>query len=98
MTSHVLPPITDTGYISNAVSAINGIGNTSCPWVLQVLPGQRINLTLYDFMVADRYKTGSAHRDAERGERYCQVSNVCQNTSMEYRESTHTRYPKKTGN
>ena len=77
MTSHVLPPITDTGYISNAVSVINGIGSTSCPWVLQVLPGQRINLTLYDFMVADRYKTGSAHRDAERGERYCQVSNVC---------------------
>ncbi len=61
-----------------------GLGGSPCPWELHAHPGQRINITLFDFMVAERYKTGGgggggAAGTASRGggtsgERFCQVS------------------------
>ncbi len=64
---------TSEGYLANIVTEKKQFGSEKCPWVIQVQPGQTINLTLYDFMVANRYTSGQAHRKAEAGERFCQV-------------------------
>ncbi len=39
----------DEGYISSIVTQESGVGSTMCPWKISLSPGQRINLTLYDF-------------------------------------------------
>ncbi len=62
------------GYLANIVTEKKRFGSEKCPWVIQVQPGQTINLTLYDFMVANRYTSGQAHSKGEGGERFCQVS------------------------
>ena len=36
-------------YISSRITQETGCGTTLCPWVIEVLPGQRINITLLDF-------------------------------------------------
>lgn len=38
------------GYISNVVSAEQGVGTADCPWRVQVRPGQRINFTVLNFL------------------------------------------------
>lgn len=38
------------GYISNVVSAEQGVGTAECPWYIQVRPGQRINFTILNFL------------------------------------------------
>jgi len=38
------------GYISNIVSAEQGVGTASCPWLVQVRSGQRINFTVVNFL------------------------------------------------
>ena len=38
------------GYISNIVSADQGVGTADCPWIVQVRPGQRINFTILNFL------------------------------------------------
>ena len=40
---------THPGFISNTVSTAKGVGTITCPWKIKLAPGQRINLTLYDF-------------------------------------------------
>ncbi len=37
------------GYISNIVTEEIDVGDIMCPWVITLQPGQRINVTLYDF-------------------------------------------------
>ena len=39
------------GYLSNAVTKTTGCGSVTSPWILEGLPGQRINITLWDFNV-----------------------------------------------
>ena len=38
-----------SGYLANAITDATGVGSTSCPWKISMSPGQRINITLYDF-------------------------------------------------
>jgi len=38
------------GYISNIVSAEQGVGTAECPWYIQVRRGQRINFTILNFL------------------------------------------------
>ena len=71
-----------TGYIAGLVSqTIEGCGSTRCPWLVQVRPGQVINLTLYDFYSPTA--SGSAHlSDPARGQQPArprsQSSDMCQ--------------------
>ena len=37
------------GLISNYMTAASGCGSTGCPWVVEALPGQMINISLFDF-------------------------------------------------
>ena len=37
------------GYLSSAVTAETGCGTSYHPWVIEVDPTQRVNITLYDF-------------------------------------------------
>ena len=39
------------GYIANVVTEGTGYGTSFCPWKIKLAPGQRINITLYDFGV-----------------------------------------------
>lgn len=47
----------DEGHLSSYSSQTSMQGTQSCPWRIFVKPGQRIKLTLYDFSVANRYKS-----------------------------------------
>ena len=38
-----------SGYLSTYIARERGVSTPGCPWRLQVLSGQTINLTLYDF-------------------------------------------------
>lgn len=37
------------GYIVNTITSATGCGSDVMPWVIRALPGQRINVTLFDF-------------------------------------------------
>ncbi len=37
-------------YISSVMAEEYGLGSVHCPWIIQVTEGQRINLTLFNFM------------------------------------------------
>ena len=39
------------GYIGNVVTEGTGYGTSFCPWKIKLAPGQKINITLYDFGV-----------------------------------------------
>ncbi len=41
-----------TGYLSSDITSDRGFGSDSCPWVIRVDAGQRINITLLDFTLA----------------------------------------------
>ena len=38
-----------SGYLSSTVSVDTNCGTSEAPWLLEALPGQRINLTMTDF-------------------------------------------------
>ena len=44
------------GYLSNAITKASGCGSANAPWVLEAQPGQRINITLFDFAVMSDQK------------------------------------------
>ena len=37
------------GHIASMITEETGYGSAGCPWKIRVLPGQRINLTVFDF-------------------------------------------------
>lgn len=39
------------GYIASVVTRETGSGSIKCPWIVRVAPGQRVNVTLFDFDV-----------------------------------------------
>ena len=53
------------GFLASAVTIETGLGSTECPWRLTVPAGQRINLTLYDFLVP-QYSPNDVPIQAER--------------------------------
>ena len=62
--SNFLRLATGTGYLSSLVASQLGCGSKECPWVLHAQPGQRINITLYDFAIATR--NSSSHNIRHR--------------------------------
>lgn len=42
-----------TGYLASLTSAETGCGTSESPWYIEALPGQRINITLFDFTPPD---------------------------------------------
>ncbi len=51
-TSKQVNVTSQTGYLSSDITADSGFGSDSCPWVIRVDAGQRINITLLDFTLA----------------------------------------------
>ena len=47
------------GFLSSLIAQEKGAGGVTCPWLILLQPGQRINLTLLDFGVASRYERGA---------------------------------------
>ena len=43
-----------TGFLSSLTTELTNVGSISCPWVLSVPQGMRINFTLFDFAIALR--------------------------------------------
>ena len=43
-----------SGVFASQTTATSGCGSATCPWVIEVSPGQRINVTLWDFSIAYR--------------------------------------------
>ena len=54
-----------SGYIASVVTEESGCGAENVPWVIEAKPGQRINLTLYDFSRVDQ--NGAAITRPSRG-------------------------------
>lgn len=44
--SATLPPV---GYLASSVTEHSNYGTSHCPWIIQVSPGQVVNVSLYDF-------------------------------------------------
>ena len=42
-----------SGYLANLVTEATGCGGVRAPWLIEAQPGQTIQLTLYDFSLAD---------------------------------------------
>jgi len=42
-----------SGYLASLTAAETGCGTSDAPWLIQVMPGQRINVTLFDFSPPD---------------------------------------------
>ena len=38
-----------SGYLASIVTLDTGCGSRECPWLLNALEGQRINISIYDF-------------------------------------------------
>ncbi len=52
-------PVQSThGYIASIVTEETGCGTTDTPWLIEAKPGQKINLTLYDFGMNNIAKSG----------------------------------------
>jgi hypothetical protein len=47
------------GFLSSLVTGEQGVGGVTCPWLISMQPGQRVNLTLVDFGIASRYERGA---------------------------------------
>ena len=50
------------GFISSRITAQTVCARASLPWVVHAEPGQRINVTLYDFSLSDRGDIGRGTR------------------------------------
>lgn len=53
-----------TGFLSTELVEERGYGSLHCPWMIEALPGQRVNLTLYNFGTLTK---GSPSTDVVRG-------------------------------
>jgi len=42
-----------SGYLASLTAAETGCGTSDAPWLIEVMPGQRINVTLFDFSPPD---------------------------------------------
>lgn len=68
---HILLDASSSGYISNGVTERTIQGSGACPWAIQVLPGQTINLTLIDFGVWGRHASSATDMGSGSRSLYC---------------------------
>ena len=54
-------PLQTSGRLASVVSEETGCGTAETPWLLEVPPGQRISLTLYDFGVGSKPNVTEKH-------------------------------------
>jgi hypothetical protein len=60
------------GYIASALSYTTWCGTSDTPWLIEALPGQRVNLTLLDFSVHPPGGVGADYSDSFNGIEVCQ--------------------------
>ena len=53
LSAHPLEISQTQGYLSSYITSSTNCGSFHAPWIIQASPGQRINLTLYDFSAAE---------------------------------------------
>ena len=41
--------VQDSGYIAKSITDQHGCGSIDCPWLVKVAPGQRLNISMFDF-------------------------------------------------
>lgn len=58
-----------SGYIGSLFTKETELGSARCPWKISVQPGQRVNLTLYDYSMHTRKDTSLS----SQGEKLCFV-------------------------
>jgi len=51
-----------SGYLASLTAAETGCGTSDAPWLVRVMPGQRINVTLFDFSPPDVAMHGQVRR------------------------------------
>jgi len=67
---HALRPViltNKTGYLASVISADTGCGTGDSPWLITLLPGQRINITLYDFTTQPDSPAAAAPHNSTSG-------------------------------
>ena len=68
----ILRAETPGGYLGSITVEENNCGSSSCPWILQALPGQKLNITLIDFAMS----SGSG-RDPNTGTGHLSIPEIC---------------------
>ena len=58
------------GYLASITVEENSCGATTCPWILQALPGQKLNITLIDFAI-------SSKRDLSKSNSHFGIPEIC---------------------
>lgn len=64
-TTHNVKLKSSVGHIAASTTAELNIGTEACPWVIEALPGQKVNFTLFNFVRGNKYRqnteTNSEH-------------------------------------
>ena len=66
----ILRAETPGGYLASITVEENNCGSSSCPWILQTLPGQKLNITLIDFALP-------SGRDSNAGTGHLSIPEIC---------------------
>lgn len=66
-----LPVPGPAGYIASVDTQEHDVGSSRCPWVIKVLPGQRINITLLDFGLTAELDDAGPGTGKTTHPRYC---------------------------
>ena len=66
----ILQAATPGGYLGSITVEENNCGSASCPWILQALPGQKLNITLLDFAMSSR-------RDSNNDNSHFGIPEIC---------------------
>ena len=68
-----------SGYIASKITEETGLGSRECPWIVQVDPGQRVNVTLLNF--ARSYKMPSSGSQSVMSDVCFDVLQITESTS-----------------
>ena len=69
-------------YLSSRISQESGCGTTLCPWVIEVLPGQKVNITLLDFGWQSRTGTDSSMDSLQICQKYAVIREMSKTKSV----------------
>ncbi len=75
--------LTSSGaYLSSRITQETGCGTTLCPWVIEVLPGQKVNITLLDFAWKSRSGSESGTDSLQICQKYAVIREMSQTKSI----------------
>ena len=69
-----IPATAPSGYIASITALETWCGTSDTPWIIEALPGQRINITLHDFGVANDYEDSQSSWDYGGMDSNCDVN------------------------